>query len=176
MGLFLRKCWIATFFLAIFTLIILEGCDGPDYSKAINTSGKRATAELITAIMDCDIYSIRVEGTGTIYLTKCKDGSASTMQPGKHPVYQVQSGNSPTIPPAKIPYVNNPNSNAQHAIENGSSPNIGDAATSLDDAFKSETTNEQQILDLADKIKKRREAIDRLSSEDRALLGLDSKK
>jgi hypothetical protein len=163
-------------------LLIISGCDpDPGYTNSIATSGKRAYSEFITEIYGCKIYYIHIENNPhNMYLTKCENENETNtnlrFNQGKLNINSAQIGQPPVIPPAKIPYVNDPNSNNQYSIEHGQSGSIGTAATQLDNAFKNETTDEQSVLDLADKIKKRRDAISKLSPEDRALLGLDGRK
>ena len=144
--------------------VILSGCEGQKSTEYQNTKGLPATWQHVTSILDCDIYYIRISSyVHDVYLTKCSDGTSATEHmSGKSHVYNVQQNGTKVIGPVNIPEVNNqPNKD------------IGKAAVDLDKEFRENSSEEQKILDLAEKIQMKRAALQKLTPEERSSLGFD---
>ena len=153
--------WIAIAALGslIGTTMLLAGCeeDPHRYDKSQSTAGARTELTLISTVLGCSIYHVRFEGpTQSMYMTVCDGTNKADLSYMDGKVTRtVLSGTTADIPAAVVP-----------------------ATTALPvvDPSLNFSTDERKILEQAEQIHRKFEILDRLSTEDKAVLGFTVKK
>ena len=141
-------------------VLIITGCDNDSYYvNSVSTKGAKATVALITEVNGCSINEVRIQGnTPNLYLSICKDPNVTASAVRSVEKYPKQT--------MTIQNVDNTNSTTGQESK-PSIPEIPGIEFS---------TNEKKILEQADKIHKKYMVLDKLSEEDKALLGFQTTK
>lgn len=150
------KCKLALY--VVFMGCVLSGCeqDSSLYANSQSTAGVRTNLNLISTVLGCSIYRVSFEGsTPDMYITVCNSTKTADLS------YMIGKSKENIL---SIPSTND------SSIIGTFSPQVTPDVKSINNALDF-STSEKKVLEQADKIRKKYEVLDKLSEEDKSLLG-----